>query len=195
MGSRAGRTVGSVRESSKLGVKSTGVAVDVREHLHGDAGDACLGVAHGRRRVVIYAAEVALSVNEWVAEGEVLCEAHHGVVDGGVAVGVVFTEDFTNDTCALPVGGAGAHPHLFHGIQDAAVDGLEAVPDIREGAGDDDAHCVVQIGATHLVFDFDGADGSCSHHSSLGWRCLRSTLRWTCYRAVAPSLKSISDCS
>ena len=47
-------------------------------------------------------------------------------------MGVVLTQHLTDDTGALPVGGAGTHGHLFHGVEDAAVDGLEAVPDIRE---------------------------------------------------------------
>ena len=41
------------------------------------------------------------------------------------------------------------------------MDGLESVARIRQGAGDDDGHGVIQIRAAHLVVNiylFDGAD-------------------------------------
>ena len=46
--------------------------------------------------------------------------------------------------------------HLLHHIKDAAVDRLEAVADIGEGAADDHAHGVIEVRAAHLVFDVDG---------------------------------------
>ena len=61
------------------------------------AREARLGVAHGGRRVAVDGAEVALAVDERVAHGEGLREAHHRLVDGGVAVRVVLTEDLTDD--------------------------------------------------------------------------------------------------
>jgi len=46
--------------------------------------------------------------------------------------------------------------HLLHSIEDAAVDGLEAVAHVGEGAADDDRHGVVEIAAAHLLFNIDG---------------------------------------
>ena len=69
-----------------VGDEVDGVGVDVGEHLAGDAGQARLGVAHGGGWVAVDGAEVALAVDERVAEREGLREADHGVVDGGVAV-------------------------------------------------------------------------------------------------------------
>jgi len=46
--------------------------------------------------------------------------------------------------------------HLLHHIKDAAVDRLEAIADIGEGAADDHAHGVIEVGAAHLVFDVYG---------------------------------------
>ena len=68
-----------------------GVGVDVAQHLDGDAREARLRVAHGRRRVALDRAEVALAVDQRVAHVEVLRHAHEGGVDDGLAVGVVVT--------------------------------------------------------------------------------------------------------
>ena len=38
------------------------------------------------------------------------------------------------------------------------MDGLEAVADVRQRAGDDDAHRVVEVRDAHLVLDADGSD-------------------------------------
>jgi len=45
--------------------------------------------------------------------------------------------------------------HLLHAVEDAAVDGLEAVADVGQGAADDDGHRVVEIRPAHLVFNID----------------------------------------
>ena len=69
-------------------------------------------------------------------------EAHHRLVDGGVAVGIQLHGG------AHHVGGLGAlspqQVHLVHGVQQLAVAGLEAV-NLRDGPGDDDAHGVGHI--------------------------------------------------
>jgi len=46
--------------------------------------------------------------------------------------------------------------HLLHAVEDAAVDGLEAVADVGQGSANDDRHGVVEIAAAHLVFNVDG---------------------------------------
>ena len=79
--------------------------VDVEQHLLGDFGQAALGVTHGGGGVVVHRAEVALSVDERVAHGKVLRHAHHGVVNGGVAVRVVFAQHVAHHAGALLVGG------------------------------------------------------------------------------------------
>ncbi len=71
-------------------------------------------------------------------------------------MGVVLAEDFADDLGALAGGAVGREAQLAHPKQDAAVDGLEAVANVGEGAADDDAHRVIDIGAPHLIFDVDG---------------------------------------
>ena len=44
-------------------------------------------------------------------------------------------------------------PQFGHGVEDATVHGFQAVPDIGEGAGDNDAHGIIEVGTSHFLFD------------------------------------------
>ncbi len=139
-----------------VGDEVDGVGVDVGEHFAGQAGHARLGVTHGGGWVAVDGAEVALAVDQGVAEAEVLGQADHGVVDGGVAVGVVVAHDVADDLGGLGVLLVELQAHFLHAVQDAAVDGLEAVAGVGQGAADDDRHRVVEIRPAHLLLDVDG---------------------------------------
>ncbi len=140
-------------------VEVDGVLVDVLEHAHGDGGQAALGVAGGRRRVV-ERAEVALGVHERVAQAEGLAHAHQGVVDRAVAVGVVLAHDVAGDPGALHGGPVGPGPHVVHAPEDAAVHRLQAVARVGQGPRHDDRHGVVEEGPLHLLLDLDGLDAA-----------------------------------
>ena len=121
------------------------VLVDVAEQLGADGVQPHLGVPAGRPGHVpgVHLAEVALGVHQGVEQGPVTpAEAHHGVVDGRVAVGVEL-HGLAHHVGAL---GAGApqQVHLVHGVKQLAVGGLEPV-DLRDGPGDDDAHGVGHV--------------------------------------------------
>ncbi len=135
-----------------------GVLVDAVEHPHGQLAQPGFGVAAGSRTEV-GAAEVAVPVDEGVAQGEVLGHAHEGVVDGPLAVGVVLAHDVAGDAGALHVGAVGAGAQAVHAEEDPAVHRLQAIARVRQGAGRDDRHGVVQEGGFHLLLDLDGLDG------------------------------------
>ena len=135
-----------------------GVGVDVAQHLDGDLAEARLGVAHGRRRVALDGAEVALAVDQRVAHVEVLGHAHEGRVDDGLAVGVVVTAGVAGDLGALAVLLVGGEAQVVHRDQDAALAGLETVADVGQSAVGEDAHRVVDERRAHLVFELDGLD-------------------------------------
>jgi len=101
-------------------------------------------------------AEVSLAIDQRIAQAEGLGHADEGVVDGGVAVGVVDTHRLTDDLGALGVLLVVLQAHLAEGVEDAAMHGLEAVQSAGQRAPDDDAHRVVEIGAAHLLFNIDG---------------------------------------
>ena len=132
--------------------------VDVGEHLGRDRRQARLRVAHRRGRVAVDRAEVALPVDERVAHREVLRQPDEGVVDRRVAVGMELAHDLADDRRALAVRARRREPHLPHRVEDPAVDRLEAVADVGQGAGHDHAHRVVEVRRPHLVLDADRAD-------------------------------------
>ena len=118
-----------------VGDEVYGVHVDVGEHLAGETGEAGLGVTHGGGGVAVDGAEVSLAVDHEVTEGEGLGEADHGVVDGGVAVGMVVSHDVADDLGGLGVLLVELEAHLLHAVEDAAMDRLESIPDVRGGRG------------------------------------------------------------
>ncbi len=122
------------------------VLFELFQELQGDGGELGLGVAHGGRGIAVQAAEIALSIHQRVAQGEGLGHAHHGVVDRLVPVGVVLGHDLTHDGCGLAVAPVGLEVQVVeHGVQDAALHGLEAVPDIGQSAARDDGQGVGEI--------------------------------------------------
>ena len=98
-------------------------------------------------------AEVALPVDQRVAQREVLRHAHQRVVDRRVAVRVVLAEHVADDGRALLVRAAGHEARLVHRVEDAAVHRLQPVAHVGERALHDDAHRVVEEGLAHLVLD------------------------------------------
>ena len=139
-----------------VGNKIDRLLVQVADQFLVEPGHARLGVAHGRGRVAVHGAEVALAVHQRIAHGEVLGHAHQGVVGGDVAVRMELTDDVTDDAGRLDVGPVVGVAQFPHGEQGAAVDRLEAVAHIRQGTADDHRHGVVQVGPAQLPFDRDG---------------------------------------
>ena len=129
--------------------------LDVREQLLGHARQAALRVAVGRRGVAIHGAEIPLAVNQRVAHVEALRHADQGVVNGRVAVRVVFLDDLANHARALDVALVGGVALLVHRVENAAMHGLQAVAHVGQGAPDDYAHRVIEIRLPHLVFNIN----------------------------------------
>jgi hypothetical protein len=134
-----------------VGPEVDGVGVDVAQHLGRQARKPGLRVAHRRRRVVVDRAEVALAVDERVAQRELLRHAHERVVDRGVAVGVVLAHHLADDEGALAVRPGGLQRQVVHRVEHAAMDRLEPVADVGQRAADDHAHRVIEIGRAHLL--------------------------------------------
>ncbi len=76
------------------------VHVDVPQHLGRETREPALGVPHRGGRVVVDVPEVALAVDERVAQRERLRHANEGVVDRLVAVRVVVAHDVADDAGA-----------------------------------------------------------------------------------------------
>ena len=155
VGNARGQNGGLERGLVVVGDEVDGLHVDVGEQFAGDARHAALGVTHGRGRIAIDGAEVALAIDQRIAQREGLRHAHQRVVDGGVAVGMVDAHGLADDLGALGVFLVVLEAHLAHGVEHAAMHGLEAVAGVGQRAPDDDRHRVVEIRAAHLFFDID----------------------------------------
>ena len=130
--------------------------VQVDQKLSGDLGHAHFGVAHRRRPVAVDGAEVALAVDQGVAHGETLRQAHDGVVNRRVPVGVVFADHVADDAGGFFVRLVPIVAHFAHGEQAAAMDGLQTVADVGQRPAYDHAHGVIEIGLFHFVRQIDG---------------------------------------
>ena len=126
--------------------------VDVGQHLGGDLVQPALGVAIRRRRISVDRAEIALAVDERVAQRKVLHHPHQRFVGGRVAVRVVLPQHVADDPCALHVGAVPDRVRFVHGEEHAAMHRLQAVPDVRQGPANDHAHRVIEVGMPHFGF-------------------------------------------
>ena len=143
-----------------------GVLLNVGEEVLGDVLETALGVTVGGGRIAVHRTEVTLGVDEGVAHDPVLGEAHESVVNGGVAVGVVVFKNLADDAGAFIEGAVVEQSLAKHRVEDAALDGLEAVAGVGEGAGHDHGHRILDVGRLHDVGDVGGGEffvGSVGH--------------------------------
>ena len=82
---------------------------------------ACLGVSHGGGAVALDGAKIAVSVHQGHALFKILGHDHQGIVDGAVAVGVVFTHGIADDTGAFSIRAVIADATLVHIIKGSAL--------------------------------------------------------------------------
>ena len=156
-GRRAGSSSGLGRRAVVVGHEVDGAFVDLVEQQARDRVQARLGVAHRRRAVAVAAAEVALAVDQRIAQAEVLRHAHERVVGGAVAVRMELAQHVADDRGALARLRARAarvgerQAHAVHRVQDAALHRLAAVGDVGQRAALDDAQRVFEIGALGVV--------------------------------------------
>ena len=119
-----GQDAGLLARLVKVGVPVHGLLVDVAQHLVGDLRHARLRVTVGGRGVAVHGAEVAVPVDEHVAHRKALREAHHRVIDRGVAVRVIAAQHVAHAGGGLLEGLVRGEPVLVERVEDAPVHGL-----------------------------------------------------------------------
>ena len=132
--------------------KINGFFFNIRQHFVGDFCHADFGVTHGGGGIAVHRAKVALPIHQHIAQRKGLRHAHDGLIHGRIAMRVVFTDyiaDYAGGffICAVPV-----VFQLVHGVEHAAVHGLQAVAHIGQRAPNNHGHGVIQIGFFHFVF-------------------------------------------
>jgi len=89
------------------------------------------GITHRRCRVAVNRTEVALAVNKGVAHGEVLGHTNDGVIDRRIAMGMVLTDDVTDNASRFLVRLVVVVVQFIHGEQDPPVNRFKAVSHVR----------------------------------------------------------------
>ena len=162
-----------LRAAVVVGLEVDGVLGDVAHHLQRQRCHPALGVAHGGGGVVARRAEVALALDERRPHHPRLREAHQGVVDRGVAVGVVLAHHVTDDARALREPAVGPVAAVVHRVEDPPVDRLEPVAYVGQRAADDDGHGVVDVGPLHRGLQLDRLDPAAAAVSPIGGQVAR----------------------
>ena len=133
-----------------------GFLVDVLQQCLGRFRQARLGIPHGSRRIAIHRAEVALTVDQRQTHGEGLRHTHQRVVDRLIAMRVILAHHIADDQRRFPVGPVTGIAAFAHRIENPAVNRLQPVAHIGNGARHDYAHGVVEVRALHLLLDGNG---------------------------------------
>src|SRR5262245_58391407 len=70
---------------------------DIRQQLFGETGHPDLGVAHRCRRIRIDGAKISLPIDERITHREVLHQPDDRIVNRGITVGMIFTDDIADE--------------------------------------------------------------------------------------------------
>ena len=150
IGKPGGQDTGLLAGLVEVGVPVHSVLFNVPQHLVGEPGHPGLRVPVGRRGIAIHGPEVAVAVHQGIAHGEILSQADQSVIDAGIAVGMVPAQHVAHAGGGLFEGFVHREAILVHGVEDPAMDGLQAIPHVRESPAHDDAHGVLNVGFLHL---------------------------------------------
>ena len=116
---------------------------------------ACFCVTHRGGRIPVDRAKVSPPLNQQMACAPPLSHAHQGWINGHVSVGMEITHGLSHDLGTLHRFAVGLYPEAIHGVKDSTLRRLQSVAGIRQGAGDDDRHGVVEKRLLHLVGHVD----------------------------------------
>ena len=121
------------------------VLVDAFEQKPRDIGHPRFGVAIGGGAIAIDIAEIALPVDERIARGKILGEAHKRVIDRLIAMRMERAHHIADDLRAFLESGAGIEPQNMHAIEDAPVHRLQPVAGVGQGPPHDGRERIGEI--------------------------------------------------
>ena len=115
-----------------IGTEFDAVFVDAFEQQPRDIGHARFGVAIGGRIIAVDIAEIALTVDQWVARVEILRQAHQRVIDRLIAMRMERAHHVADDFRGFLERRARIEPQQPHAVEDAAMHRLQPVAGIRQ---------------------------------------------------------------
>ena len=107
-----------------------GILVDAIEQCFSNFREARFRVTHRRGVIAVDVSEIPLSVYQRIPRRERLSEADQRVVDRLVAVRMILADDVADNPGALLEALVWIQPKLLHGIQQAPVNGFQAVANV-----------------------------------------------------------------
>ena len=134
-----------------------------------------LGVPHGGGVIAVNIAEIALPVDQGIALGKILSEPDECVIDGLVAVRMVFTDDVADHAGAFFEGLAGIELQKTHRKQKAAMNRLQAVARIGQGTVHNGREGIGEIALFERRLEFNHFDPVTGGHNRLAHAYYPST--------------------
>src|SRR5436190_17012819 len=125
--------------------KIDGVLVNAVQKKPRDLGQPRFGVTIGGGIIAIDIAEIALTVDQRIARGKVLRQAHQRIVNRLIAMRMEIAHDVADDLGGFFKLRARIETKKTHAIEDAAMDGLEPVARIRKRAMHDGRERISEI--------------------------------------------------
>ena len=129
------------------------VQFQIFEHQRRDGRHAGLGISHRRWRQTSNRTEVPLFIDQDMPHVPFLGHADQRWINDTFTVRVVVTAGIAGDFGTFDTCRPRGEVQIVHRDQNPPLRRLEPVTNVRQGAGDDDAHRVRQITAFQLVFD------------------------------------------
>ena len=154
-GTADGMTIGSLRVAGVIVAPVDRILLDALHQEARDVGHAGFGVAVGGGVVAVDVAEIALALDQRIARGEILGEAHQRLVDRLVAVRMERAHHVADDLGAFLERRAGVEPQDMHAVEDAAMHRLEAVARVRQRPAHDGRERVGEIALLERVAQAD----------------------------------------
>ena len=136
-----------------VGDEIDGFLVDIGKQFMGDARHSDFGVSHRGRCIAIHRAKVSLPVDQHETHRKRLRHPHQRVVNGGIAMGVIFADHIADDAGRFLIRFVVVVAQFLHRKKDPAMHRFQPIAHVGQGPSNDDAHRVVQVGLTHFVFE------------------------------------------
>jgi len=105
--------------------------VNLIEQQAGIRRETRFGITHRGRAIAITGTEISLAIDQGIAQREVLCEPHQGVVSRLVAMRMKAAQYVADDPCALDRACGRAQAHRIHRKQDSSLNRLQAIAQLR----------------------------------------------------------------
>ena len=139
-----------------IGLEINSVFVEIIQQRVGDLVQPCFGVPHRCWRIRVHRSKVTLTIDQWHAHRPILRHTGKRIVNRAVAMRVIVAHDIADNLCRFAIGSARDKAAFLACEQYAAVDGLKAVTYVRQGAGYNDRHRIIEVARLHFIDDVDG---------------------------------------